>query len=151
MIAASHPHSFLGITADGRSALVTTTGNPDRHLVLRGGGGRTNYARADVERAAALVREQGIARPIMVDCSHDNSGKDHTRQGEVCRAVLAQLAGAGPPALLGVLIESFLAPGRQSWRRGEPLVRGVSITDACIGWEETEALLEEIARAVRGA
>jgi 3-deoxy-7-phosphoheptulonate synthase len=151
MIAASHPHSFLGITPDGRSAVVTTTGNPDRHLVLRGGGGRTNYAREDVARAAALVADQAIARPIMIDCSHDNSGKDPARQGSVCRAVLSQLSGGRPQALLGLLIESFLEPGRQTWRKGEPLARGVSITDGCIGWGETETLLGEIAEAVRAS
>jgi 3-deoxy-7-phosphoheptulonate synthase len=151
MIAAGHPHSFLGITPDGRSAVVTTKGNPDRHLVLRGGGGRTNYAREDVARAARLVSAQGIARGVMVDCSHDNSGKDPARQGEVCRAVLAQLGGDRPRALLGLLIESFLEPGRQNWRKGEPLARGVSITDGCIGWGETEDLLGAIAEAVRAA
>ena len=150
MIAASHSHSFLGITPDGRSAVVTTTGNPDRHLILRGGGGRTNFARADVASAAAIAAEQGIARGVMVDCSHDNSGKDAARQGAVCRAVLSELRGAPPGALLGLLIESFLEPGRQTWRKGEPLARGVSITDACIGWSETETLLGEIAQAVRG-
>jgi len=149
MIAASYPHSFLGITPDGRSAVVTTTGNPDRHLILRGGGGRTNFAPADVASAAAIAAEQGIARGVMVDCSHDNSGKDAARQGAVCRAVLAGLRENGPGGLLGLLIESFLEPGRQTWRKGEPLARGVSITDACIGWSETEELLDEIAQAVR--
>jgi 3-deoxy-7-phosphoheptulonate synthase len=151
MIAAGHSHSFLGITPDGRSAVVTTTGNPDRHLILRGGGGRTNYSPEDVARAAALAAGQGIARGVMVDCSHDNSGKDASRQGVVCRAVLSQLREAPPGALLGLLIESFLEPGRQAWRKGEPLARGVSITDACIGWAETEELLGEIAQAVRAA
>jgi 3-deoxy-7-phosphoheptulonate synthase len=149
MIAASHPHSFLGITPDGRSAVVTTTGNPDRHLVLRGGGGGSNYDAETVARAAALVADQGIARPVMVDCSHDNSGKDAARQGEVCRAVLSQIRDGRPGALLGLMLESFLEPGRQTWRRGEKLVRGLSITDACIGWPETEALLEEIAASLR--
>ena len=151
MIAAGHSHSFLGITPDGRSAVVTTTGNPDRHLVLRGGGGRTNFAREDIAQAAALVAEQGIARGVMVDCSHDNSGKDPARQSAVCRAVLAQLGRERPRALLGLQIESFLEPGRQTWRKGEPLARGVSITDGCIGWGETENLLGEIAEAVRAA
>ena len=151
MIAASHSHSFLGITPDGRSAVVTTTGNPDRHLILRGGGGRTNFSPEDVARAASLAAGQGIARGVMVDCSHDNSGKDAARQGAVCRAVLSQLRAGPPGALLGLLIESFLEPGRQNWRKGEPLARGVSITDACIGWAETEALLGEIAQAVRAA
>ena len=149
MIAAGHPHSFLGITADGRSAVVTTRGNPDRHLVLRGGGGRTNYAPEDIARAARLVAAQGIARGVMVDCSHDNSGKDPARQGAVCRAVLAQLGRSRPQPLLGLLIESFLQPGRQTWRKGQPLARGVSITDGCIGWDETQALLGEIAEAVK--
>ncbi len=149
MIAASHPHSFLGITPDGRSAVVTTTGNPDRHLVLRGGGGKTNFSQADIASAAAIVAEQGIARGVMVDCSHDNSGKDASRQGAVCRAVLSELREGPPGQMLGLLIESFLEPGRQTWRKGEPLTRGVSITDACIGWSETETLLGEIAQAVR--
>jgi 3-deoxy-7-phosphoheptulonate synthase len=151
MIAASHPHSFLGITPDGRSAVVTTRGNPDRHLVLRGGGGRTNYAPEDIARAARLVAEQGIARGVMVDCSHDNSGKDPGRQGAVCRAVLARLGRGRPQPLLGLLIESFLQPGRQTWRKGQPLARGVSITDGCIGWDETEELLGETAEAVKAA
>jgi len=151
MIAASHPHSFLGITPDGRSAVDTTRCNPDRHLVLRGGGGRTNYAPEDIARAARLVADQGIARGVMVDCSHDNSGKDPGRQGAVCRAVLARLGRGRPQPLLGLLIESFLQPGRQTWRKGQPLVRGVSITDGCIGWDETEALLGEIAEAVKAA
>jgi 3-deoxy-7-phosphoheptulonate synthase len=84
----------------------------------------------------------------LVDCSHDNSGKDHTRQGQVCREVLGQLRG-GQHGLMGLLIESNLRPGRQDWREGAPLEYGVSITDACIGWEETEALLGEIAETVR--
>ena len=151
MIAAGHSHSFLGITPDGRSAVVTTKGNPDRHLILRGGGGRANYAREDVARAAALAAKQGIARGVMVDCSHDNSGKDAARQGAVCRAVLTQLRDGPPGPLLGLMLESFLEPGRQTWRKGEPLARGVSITDACIGWPETEALLGEIAEAARAA
>jgi 3-deoxy-7-phosphoheptulonate synthase len=84
----------------------------------------------------------------MVDCSHDNSGKDHTRQGEVCRAVLEQVR-SGRNAILGLLLESNLEAGRQPWEPGATLRRGVSITDACIGWDETEALLHEIAAAVR--
>ena len=148
MIAASHPHSFLGITTGGEAAVVSTTGNRDRHLVLRGGGGRANHHREDVERALELVADQGLARPVMVDCSHDNSGKDHTRQGEVCRAVLEQVR-SGQNAILGLLLESNLEAGRQPWAPGAALRRGVSITDACIGWDETEALLHEIAAAVR--
>jgi len=146
MISASHPHSFLGINADGLTSVIKTRGNPDRHLVLRGGGGRPNYGAAEVARAAQAA--PGIARGVLVDCSHDNSGKDHTRQAEVCRDVLGQLR-SGQNALMGLLIESNLRPGRQSWGEKETLEYGVSITDACIGWEETETLLEEITEAVR--
>jgi len=148
MIAARHPHSFLGITADGRSAVVHTSGNPDRHLVLRGGGRRPNFSPEDVARAAALVADADARRPIMVDCSHGNSNKDHTRQAAVARAVARQFR-EGQRALMGLLIESNLEPGNQRWEQGAALRYGVSITDACIGWDETEALLHEIAEAVR--
>jgi 3-deoxy-7-phosphoheptulonate synthase len=146
MISASHPHSFLGINADGLTSVIKTRGNPDRHLVLRGGGGRSNYGAAEVARAAQAA--QAVVRGVLVDCSHDNSGKDHTRQGQICREVLAQFHG-GQNALMGLLIESNLLPGRQSWGEEAGLEYGVSITDACIGWEETEALLGEIAGTVR--
>jgi 3-deoxy-7-phosphoheptulonate synthase len=146
MVSAAHPHSFLGIDAEGRSAVVSTTGNPDRHLVLRGGGGRPNHGREDVARALALVRELGLARPVMVDCSHDNSAKDHTRQGAACREVMAQIRD-GETGILGLLLESHLEAGRQSWSPRAALRRGVSITDACIGWDETEVLLREAAAA----
>jgi 3-deoxy-7-phosphoheptulonate synthase len=146
MVSASHPHSFLGINADGLTSVIKTRGNPDRHLVLRGGGSGSNYGPAEIARAAQEAT--GIARGVLVDCSHDNSGKDHTRQGPICREVLGQFR-AGQEVLMGLLIESNLRPGRQSWKEGAPLEYGVSITDACIGWEETEALLGEIAEAVR--
>jgi 3-deoxy-7-phosphoheptulonate synthase len=150
MVSAAHPHSFLGIDVEGRAAVVSTTGNPDRHMVLRGGGGRPNHGREDVARALALVAPLGIARPVMVDCSHDNSARDHTRQGATCREVLAQVR-AGQTGILGLLLESHLEPGRQEWRPGAALRRGVSITDACVGWEETQGLLREGAAAVREA
>ncbi len=148
MVAASHPHTFLGVTVDGESALVRTRGNPDRHIVLRGGVTGPNFGPHYVAEAAALVAKQGLARPVMVDCSHDNSGKDHGREGFVCREVLDQVR-VGNPAIMGLLLESNLEPGRQDWRPGGSLARGVSITDACIGWEETEKLLHEIAETVR--
>ncbi len=147
MVSARHPHSFLGIDADGRSSAVRTRGNPDRHIVLRGGGGRANHGPDDVARAAALVEGEGVARPILVDCSHGNSAKDHTRQGSVCRDVLAQVRG-GEDRILGLLLESNLRPGRQDWLPGRALEYGVSITDACLGWEDTEKLLHEIAETV---
>ena len=147
MVSARHPHTFLGIDADGRSAAVRTRGNPDRHIVLRGGGGRTNHGPEDVARAAALLEGEGVARPILVDCSHGNSAKDHTRQALVCRDVLAQVR-AGESRILGLLLESNLSPGRQDWLPGRPLEYGVSITDACLGWQDTEKLLFEIAETV---
>ncbi len=148
MVTSSHPHTFLGITADGESALVRTQGNPDRHIVLRGGEKGPNFAPEFVGEATRLVAEQNLVRPVMVDCSHANSGKDHRRQGFVCREVLDQVR-VGNPAIMGLLLESNLEPGRQSWQPGTALRRGVSITDACIGWDETEKLLHEIAETVR--
>jgi 3-deoxy-7-phosphoheptulonate synthase len=149
ILSASHPHSFLGIGQDGMTALVKTTGNPDRHIVLRGGGGKTNYGPEDVARAALLMKDQGIPRSVMVDCSHDNSHKNYRNQGSVCRAVLQQYQ-AGQRALMGLMLESNLYPGKQTWQEGAPLQYGVSITDGCIGWEETEDLLWEMAATVEG-
>lgn len=149
MVSARHPHSFLGIDAEGMSAVVRTRGNPDRHLVLRGGSGGPNHGRDAVAHAAALVGIEGIARGVMVDCSHGNSGKDPERQAAVCREVLDQVRG-GQNALCGLLLESHLAPGRQDWKPGRRLAYGVSITDACMGWDATVALLDEAADAVRG-
>lgn len=150
LISARSSHHFLGINADGITSLVKTTGNADGHVVLRGGRDGTNYGAEAIAEAVALVADSEAARPIMVDTSHDNSGKDHTRQAEVCREVLRTYA-AGQSALCGLLIESNLAPGKQSWKPDVELEYGVSITDACIGWDETEALLEEIAESVRRA
>jgi 3-deoxy-7-phosphoheptulonate synthase len=148
LVSAGHAHGFLGIDEGGATAVVKTRGNPDRHLVLRGGNGGPNFDAANVAEAARLAAAQGIARGVLVDCSHDNSGKDPTRQGAVCRAVAEQFA-AGERALLGIMLESHLRPGRQDWVRGAALVPGLSITDACLGFEETEALLGELAETVR--
>jgi 3-deoxy-7-phosphoheptulonate synthase len=148
IVAARHPHSFLGITVDGASAVVQTRGNPDRHLVLRGGDSGTNYSAGDVERAAALLASEALARPVLVDCSHGNSAKDPRRQARACREVLKQVR-AGSPAILGLMLESNLEPGAQSWRPGAALRYGVSITDACLGFDETAELLHEIAEAVK--
>jgi len=150
MISASHPHSFLGIDVEGRSAVVSTSGNPDCHLVLRGGGGAPNHRAADVAHALALVRPLGSPRAVMVDCSHDNSRKDHTRQSSVCEEVLDQVR-AGERGILGVMVESQLEAGHQGWKPGAPLRRGVSITDACIGWDETARLLRGCAEAATGS
>jgi len=148
MESARHPHSFVGIDVDGVTSVVRTRGNLDGHIVLRGGRAASNHRPADVARAAALGRKQGVARPVLIDCSHGNSGKDPARQQAVCREVVAHLDAAGP-ALLGLLLESNLVEGRQDWAPGAMLRHGQSLTDACIGWDDTATLLGEIADAVR--
>ncbi len=150
MISARHAHSFVGIDAEGRAAIVRSRGNPDRHVVLRGGAGGPNFDAAAVARAADLVAEEGIARPIMVDCSHDNSGRDPARQAGVWRDVVGQFL-AGQRRIMGLMAEGHLEGGRQAWSPGAPLSYGVSITDACMGWPQTEALLMETAEALATA
>ena len=147
LISAGHPHSFLGINGDGVTSVIKTLGNPDRHVILRGGGGRSNYGAADIARVSAEAAKAGIARPVMVDCSHGNSNKDHTRQAAVCRDVL-RLRREQRHDVMGLLLESNLEAGNQTWKQGSPLAYGVSITDACIGWDETHALLYEAADTV---
>ncbi len=148
MISAGNPHSFLGIGHDGVTKVVKTGGNPDRHIVLRGGASGPNHGAGDIARAVALVAGEGIRRPIMVDCSHGNSGKDHARQSGVARDVVETVV-AGEDRVGGLMVESNLLPGKQAWTRGAELAYGVSITDACVGWEETEDLLEELACRLR--
>ncbi len=144
IVAARHPQSFIGINVDGITSIIKTNGNPDRHIVLRGGGGKSNYGPDDIARAFAGMTNEEIRRPIMVDCSHGNSEKDHTRQSGVARSVLQQLQD-GQEAIMGLLMESNLKPGKQVWQKGKDLEYGVSITDACIGWDDTETLLFELA------
>ena len=147
MISARHPHHFVGINHGGAVSVIRTAGNPDRHIVLRGGENGPNHRAEDIERAAVLIAGEGIARPILIDCSHDNSSKDHTNQAGVCRDVLAHVR-SGDQRIMGLMVESNLHAGRQNWLPDAPLRYGVSITDACIGWDETEALLFEMADAV---
>ncbi len=148
ILSARHPHTFLGHTKDGQTAIFETSGNPDCHLILRGGRGVTNYGAADVERIAQLEQKAGLTPALMIDCSHANSRKDHTRQPLVCRDVAEQIAG-GDRRIIGVMLESNLKPGAQKHTPGQPLTYGQSMTDACIGWDETVPLLEELAEAVR--
>ena len=140
VLSARHAHSFLGINTDGISSVVKTLGNQDAHIVLRGGASGTNYHAEDIVIAANAVGKEGLARGVMVDCSHDNSGKDHTKQGSVFAEVVQNFA-SGQKAILGVMIESNLFAGKQTWMQGVPLKYGVSITDSCIGWDETERML----------
>lgn len=149
MASARRPHSYLGLGDDGRAGVCRSRGNPDVHLVLRGGGGVANDDPETVAWAAARARREGLARPVWIDCSHDNSQKNHRLQGVVCRRVLEQVRH-GHRVIGGLMLESQLEPGRQDWSPGAKPLAGVSITDGCIGWEETEALLDEIAAAVPG-
>jgi 3-deoxy-7-phosphoheptulonate synthase len=148
VLSAAHPHTFLGHTKSGQSAIFVTTGNPDCHVILRGGRNSVNYSAEAVGQVSAQLEKAGLPPRIMIDCSHANSNKDHRRQGLVCRDVAAQVA-AGGPAVIGLMLESNLVEGAQKLADDRPLVYGQSITDACIGWDETDQLLEELASAVR--
>ena len=147
MRSAAHPHSHFGLDDLGHPALVQTAGNPDSHLVLRGGHAGPNHDAVSVAAARAVLKKQGIEARIIVDCSHANSGKDPLRQPAVLAEVLAQRL-AGDRALRGVMLESHLFDGCQPLS-GE-LRYGVSITDGCLGWSGTEQLLREAASRLRG-
>jgi 3-deoxy-7-phosphoheptulonate synthase len=141
--AALAPHRFLGIDEDGRTSIVTTNGNPAGHLLLRGGRERPNYDPQGVAEAAVQLEAAGLPPRLMVDCSHANSGKRFERQQAVWSSVIEQRA-QGNEALIGAMLESNLQEGRQDLTADlSRLRRGVSITDACIGWDETERLLRE--------
>lgn len=146
MRSAAHPHQHFGVDDLGRPALVETDGNPDTHLVLRGGHSGPNHDAASVAVARASLEKQGIAARIMVDCSHANSGKDPLRQPAVLRDVLDQRL-AGDASLRGVMLESHLFDGCQAL--STELRYGVSITDGCLGWSGTEAMLLEAADRLR--
>ena len=141
---ALHSHIFLSVTKAGHSAIFSTAGNDDCHIILRGGGGKTNFDSPSVHYASRILEQAGLNPRLMVDASHANSQKDHRRQIAVCKELAAQLA-AGEDKIMGVMIESNLVAGRQDL--GGDLVYGQSVTDACIGWEETVACLEELAAA----
>jgi len=147
-----HPHHFLSVTKQGVAAIVATLGNPQCHVILRGGQSGPNYSAEHVNDLAEKLAKQGLPDRIMVDCSHANSGKKHEVQPEVARDVATQVAG-GSPHLFGVMLESFLEDGRQDHddrvRGGGGLVRGRSITDACMSWTRTEPVLELLAESVR--
>ncbi|GAA5511350.1 phospho-2-dehydro-3-deoxyheptonate aldolase, Tyr-sensitive [Deinococcus carri] len=150
IVAASHPHAFFTVDDDGRACIVHTRGNPDGHVILRGGRGGPNYAPQFVGEAAGLMQAAGLTPAVMVDCSHANSGSDHTRQALVWRDVLGQRR-AGQTALRGLMLESNLCPGKQNIPADLTQLRpGVSVTDACVGWDETEALLLEAHAALGG-
>ncbi len=145
---ASHPHHFLSVTKAGHSAIFSTTGNPDCHIILRGGNGRPNYDAAHIQLASQQLEKAGLPARLMVDCSHANSQKQHERQIDVAADIAGQIA-AGEDRIVGVMIESHLKAGRQDATPDKPLEYGVSITDACIGWDDTVPVLEQLADAVR--
>ena len=141
--AASHPHHFLSVTKAGHSAIVHTAGNADCHVILRGGK-EPNYDSGHVKAAAEQLTKAGVTPKLMVDCSHANSRKDYTRQMEVAQDVAQQLR-AGENNIMGLMVESHLVAGRQD----KPEVYGQSITDACIGWDGTQTILQVLSDAVR--
>jgi 3-deoxy-7-phosphoheptulonate synthase len=147
--AAARPHVFAGIAEDGRAAIFATTGNPGCHVVLRGGARGANYDEESVARALELLDLARQIPRVVIDASRDNSGKDHLRQTVVAAEIAARLA-LGAPGIVGVMLESFLVAGRQHLVLGQStdLVCGQSITDSCIGWEDTIVLLDQLAEAV---
>jgi 3-deoxy-7-phosphoheptulonate synthase len=142
-----HPHNFLSVTKEGHSAIVSTLGNEDCHVILRGGR-QPNYDAASVDEACKELAAAGLAQRVMIDVSHSNSQKNYMRQIDVGREVAAQIS-RGDDRIMGVMIESNLKGGRQDLVPGKELVYGQSITDACIGWEESLPLLTSFAEAVR--
>ncbi len=145
--ASRYPHQFLSVTKQGLAAIVETRGNEHTHLILRGGG-TPNYDAQSVGQAVSALRAAGIDNGLMVDCSHANSGKDHRMQPRVAADLAAQIAG-GSRQVSGVMLESFLVAGNQKVRPRSELIRGQSITDACLGWDETLPVLESLALATR--
>ena len=143
----SRPHHFLSVTKEGRSAIFSTEGNDDCHVILRGGS-RPNYDSESINIAAEEMESNGLKPRLMVDFSHANSRKQHARQLLVGRDVASQIA-RGDQRIMGAMIESFITAGRQDRVEGEPLAYGQSITDACISWDDSEPLLEELAAAIR--
>ena len=149
--AAAAPQSFLGIDDEGRAALVGTAGNPDTHVILRGGSGGPNHGAEHVAAARSRLVDSGLNSRLVIDASHGNSGKNHHRQAEVALEIATQVAG-GSPSVAGVMLESFLVAGAQPLDvTAGPgnLAYGQSVTDACLGWERTVDVLDALAAAVR--
>jgi 3-deoxy-7-phosphoheptulonate synthase len=145
---AASPHHFLSVTKQGLAAIVSTRGNPQCHVILRGGAKGPNFSAAHVDETAAFLEKAGLTPVVMIDCSHSNSGKDPRRQPEVASEVAKRIA-AGDRRIIGLMIESFLVEGRQDPKPDAPLVYGQSITDACLSWDRTQPVLAELADAVQ--
>ena len=146
-MSAAKPHHFMSLTKAGHSAIFSTTGNPDCHVILRGGK-KPNYDVESIQEVAETIGRTGQRALFMVDCSHANSGKCHIQQEVVCRDVAGQIAN-GEKRIMGLMLESNLVAGRQNTEADKPLVYGQSITDACMAWDNTDVLLHELADAVR--
>jgi 3-deoxy-7-phosphoheptulonate synthase len=147
--AAAHPHRFIGVTEQGLAGIVATAGNPDCHVILRGGAVGPNYDAISVRKTLGALGDAGLLPRVMIDASHGNSEKDHRRQPLVVREVAAQIA-QGETGIIGMMMESFLIDGRQELSDPSKLVYGQSITDACMGWDVSVPVLQELAAAVRG-
>ena len=145
--AASHPHHFLAVTKQGQAAIAATRGNRDCHAILRGGK-LPNHDAANVEAACGVIAKAGLPPRVMIDASHANSGKDPENQPRVIADIAAQLE-AGERRIVGAMVESHLVAGRQDRVEGRPLVYGQSITDGCLGWDDSVRVLEQLAEAVR--
>ena len=145
--AAASPHHFLSVTKSGHTAIVSTLGNEDCHVILRGGK-EPNYDTASIDAACKVLADAGLAQRLMVDFSHGNSRKQYKLQMEVAREVGQQMA-AGEDRIVGVMVESHLVEGRQDLSPDKPLQYGQSITDACLGWDDSVALMDTLAQAVR--
>lgn len=146
--AAASSHHFLGVTKQGISAIVSTTGNDCCHIILRGGKPGPNFRADAVGRATFKLEKVGLPGRVAVDCSHGNSGKDHSKQPTVAADLAAQIR-SGSTAIMGIMLESNLVAGRQDFSTKDELTYGLSITDACLGWDETVPVLEDLADAVR--
>ena len=147
--AAAQPHRFVGINQAGQVALLQTQGNPDGHVILRGGKA-PNYSPADVAQCEKEMEQAGLRPSLMVDCSHGNSNKDYRRQPAVAESVVAQIKD-GNRSIIGLMIESNIHEGNQSSEQPRSEMKyGVSVTDACISWEMTDALLREIHQDLNG-
>jgi 3-deoxy-7-phosphoheptulonate synthase len=146
--AAAVPHAFAGIDDNGAPAILHTKGNPDGHVILRGGKRAPNYDAESVADALERIRAAGLPERVVVDASHGNSEKDTAKQMVAARAIGQQVAD-GSDAVVGIMLESFLVEGRQDLEDNEELIYGQSVTDACIAWEDTVSLLDELAADVR--
>src|SRR3954451_16439328 len=150
VLSAAAPHAFVGVAVEGQPAILHTRGNPDCHIILRGGRDRPNHGSEDVTEALAKLRAAGLPARGVIDASPDNSRKDHTRQPAAAADIAAQIA-AGSGDIVGGMLESFLVGGRQDHTNGAPLRYGQSITDACMDWDTTSEVLEGLATAVQAS